>query len=183
MNKDDELEKYAEAFRQKNTYKLDNSRFYKVSKKDVDLIKMNNEHYFDNPELLLNCWIESYFMNGSALLNIAKNHFKTLSDPDMPQGYIEEFINEFDARIEEKLFIMKEKRFKLIRSNDNLSKAFNKEVTSRNESYFVAEDILTNLGYNKKEITTALSEVVKEVSNIADTQEIINKALKSLSGN
>ena len=164
------------------TYFIDKMEFLVPSENDIEYLLMETSTKFDTPEGLLSSWITEYFMRGPQLIEPAIEHLKTLTDEDMPENYIEDLIKEFWERIETELFKIKNKRFKLIKSNDAVTQSFSRELSIRNESYKTAENVLTNLGYKEQEITPALKKAINSISDLDDTQQILSKALNILSG-
>lgn len=163
------------------TYIVENIKYTVPTEQDIKMIKVYSQCDFANPEALLDTWLYYSMLHGPLLIYRMIEHFKTLSDADMPKNYINDFIEEFSERLETEKFVIKNNRFKLIRRHDNVSKAFRKEVNIRNENYSIIEDILINNGYNKKEIMPALNEAINLVHDVNDVQQILNKVLKILS--
>lgn len=129
------------------TYYIDKMEFFVPTENDIELIKMQTESRFDDPEQLLDTWITDYFLHGTKLIEPALEHFKTLTDEDMPENYIEDLIKEFWERIETELFKMKNKRFKLIKRHDTVSQEFSKELDLRNGLTIDDIDMMTGIEF------------------------------------
>lgn len=158
-------------------YEIDGISYSVPTEDSIRELKGYTEVHFDDPEQLLEDYIFYYLMYGDKVVNPAIELLRTLSDPDMPLNYIEDLIKEFWERIEAKLFTIKNKRFKLIKRNDTVAKEFGRELKIRNESYGIVENVLINLGYKDKEVTSALREAISSVSDLNDAQQILTKAL------
>lgn len=120
-----------EPVKQSDTYSVENITFTVPEERDFEILKYHNQINFAEPEALLDTWVTYYIVHGPKLIEPVIEHFKTLSEPDMPADYVEEFIKEFWERVEIELFKMKDKRFKLIKRHDIMSRAFNKELNIR----------------------------------------------------
>lgn len=161
-------------------YEIDGITYSIPSEDSIRELKGYTEVFFDDPESILENYIFYYLMYGDKVVNPAIELLRTLSDPDMPPNYIEDLIKEFWERIEIKLFTIKNRRFKLIKRNDTVAKEFGRELKIRNESYSIVENVLINLGYKDKEVTSALREAINSVSDLNDAQQILTKALTIL---
>ena len=111
---------------------MDEYGFRTPIKETLAWMKYQNKTYFTDPEKLLEEYLSSYFIYGGNLLLPAIEHLRTLSAPDMPENYIEDLMEEFKERLDAKLFVIKSKRFKLIKSHDAVSKEFIQEINLRN---------------------------------------------------
>lgn len=158
-------------------YIVDKMLYSMPSEYDIKYVQTVSTVEFDNPESILETWLSNGILFGPKLIEPVLEHFKNLRDDDMPENYIEDVINEFWERFNMKLFVIQNKRFKLIKKYDNVAKEFSKELSIRNESYAVVEHVLINLGYKENEITTALREAMNLVSDLNDAQQILTKAL------
>ena len=113
-------------------YEIDGITYSVPDEDSLRMIKCYTEVHFDEPEKLLDDYITYYLMYGNKVTDPAIEHLRTLSDPDMPPNYIEDIIKEFYERLELKLFTIKNKRFKLIKRHDTVSKEFIQELNLRN---------------------------------------------------
>lgn len=113
------------------TYIIDKIKYTVPVQDDINMVNVYTECDFDNPEALMDIWLKYALWFGPQLVYVMIEHFRTLSDPDMPSNYIEDFIEEFWERLGNKLFVMQNRRFKLIKTTDKLSNAFSTEVEQR----------------------------------------------------
>lgn len=120
-----------EPVKARENYYIDKMMYSIPTEKEIDDIKLDNEIYFEDPEKLLDSWICGALLHGPKLMDFIIEHFRTLSAEDMPETYIDDVITEFWERIETKLFAIKNKRFKLIKSRDTVSQEFSRELDLR----------------------------------------------------
>lgn len=113
-------------------YEIDGITYSVPSEQAIKELKGYTEVYFDDPEQMLEQYIFYYLMHGDKVVDSAIDYLRTLSAPDMPPNYIEDLIKEFWERIEMKLFTIKNRRFKLIKRHDTVSKEFIQELNLRN---------------------------------------------------
>lgn len=99
---------------------------------EIEYIKRVCEYDFDQPENLLDTWLRWGILYGPKLIEPMLAHFRTLSNPDMPENYVEDIINEFIERFNMELFIIQNRRFKLIKKHDRVAREFSKEIEVRN---------------------------------------------------
>lgn len=113
-------------------YTIEKMNYRIPSESEIDYVKTVCGTRFDEPDNLLDTWLSFGILYGPKLIEPMLEHFRTLSNPDMPENYVEDIINEFIERLNMKLFIIQNKRFKLIKKHDRVAREFSKEIEVRN---------------------------------------------------
>lgn len=113
-------------------YTVDKMLYSVPQEHDIKYIKTVCETRFDAPETLLEIWLQHAILYGPKLVTPMLEHFQGLQDEDMPENYVEDIIKEFWERLDMKLFVIKNKRFKLIKKHDRVAREFSKEIEVRN---------------------------------------------------
>lgn len=113
-------------------YTVDKMLYSVPQEHDIKYIKTVCETRFDDPETLLEIWLQHAILYGPKLVAPMLEHFQGLRDEDMPENYLEDIIKEFWERLDMKLFVIKNKQFKLIKKHDRVAREFSKEIEVRN---------------------------------------------------
>lgn len=173
----------------KETYKKDGFNWYVAADTDISKIKTELEISFDNPEAIFEECLFAFIQFGDNILETCFEHLKTLTDEDMPENYHNDLIDEINSRVKRKLQEMKAKRFRIIKTDDPVSKQFNAELENRkdmmnmdSESYEIAEEGLRGLGYKTAEIKQVLKEAITVVKDANDAQQLFIQALRIING-